>query len=81
MSANPREVFDRIVLALPWCVGIAAAVWALAYFGIVLQAGVVVIALALLWIGWELHSLVHDVRELMQGFVEGYQESIMKANR
>ena len=81
MSANSREVFDRMVLALPGCVAIAAAVWALFYFGIVLQAGVVVIALALLWIGWELHSLVHDVRELMQGFLEGYQESITRAKR
>jgi hypothetical protein len=79
MTANSREVFDRIVLALPWGIGLAVAIGAAFYFGIILQAGVVVIAIAMLWIGWELHRLGNDVREWMVGFAEGYTEAVATA--
>jgi hypothetical protein len=41
--------------------------------------GILGIFVALLWIGWELHRLVGDIREWLIGFVEGYQEAIAKA--
>jgi hypothetical protein len=38
----------------------------------------IVIALALLWIAWELHRMVREFREFMGGFVEGYAEAVAK---
>lgn len=38
----------------------------------------VVIALALLWIAWELHRMVRELREFMSGFMEGYAEATAK---
>ena len=40
-----------------------------------------VIAAALLWIGWELHRLVNELREFLGGLGEGYEESIEKAKQ
>jgi hypothetical protein len=57
------QQFHRFLFVAVCFVAIAAAVGAAFYFGIVLQAGVVVIALALIWIGWELHSLVREFRD------------------
>jgi hypothetical protein len=34
------------------------------------------IVLSLLWIGWELHRVVNTAKEFLEGFVEGYQESM-----
>jgi hypothetical protein len=44
-----------------------------------IDIGILGIFVALLWIGWELHRLVGDIREWLIGFVEGYQEAIAKA--
>ena len=67
------------LLVLVICVVIAAAVGIAFLFDVALQAGLVVMVLALLWIGWELHRLVGDIREWLIGFVEGYLESQAQA--
>lgn len=72
MRQMATNLFDRIVLTLPWVIGLAAAIGAAFYFGVVLQAGVVVIALALLWIGWELHRIA----QLAVNYVRGYEEGV-----
>ncbi len=66
------QQFHRFLLIAVCCVAIAALVLAAFYFGIVLQAGVVVVALALLWIGWELHRIARLALNFMEGFEEGY---------
>ena len=53
---------------------VAAAVGAVFIFDVVLQTGVVVIALALLWIAWELHR----VASLAINFIGGFEESYLK---
>jgi hypothetical protein len=40
---------------------------------------IVAIFLTLVWIAWELHRLVGDLREWLDGFIEGYQEAVAKA--
>jgi hypothetical protein len=53
------------------CVGVGLYI-----LGVLVQVSTAIVALALLWVGWELHRLVTEVRNSLQGFVEGYQESI-----
>ncbi len=72
--------FHKFLLFAVCCAAIAAVVWAAFYFGVVLQAGVVLIAFALLWIGWELHQIAILIRDFTEGFVEGYMESIRAKN-
>jgi hypothetical protein len=41
-----------------------------------IEIGILGIVGALLWIGWELRKLASLAREFMEGFVEGYMESL-----
>jgi hypothetical protein len=70
----------RFLLFVVCCAAIAAAVGSAFYFGVVLQAGVVFIVFALLWIGWELHRIANLTKDFMEGFAEGCMESIRAKN-
>lgn len=41
-----------------------------------IEIGILGVVLALLWIGWELHGLAKLGTEFLEGFVEGYMESL-----
>jgi hypothetical protein len=67
------QQFHQLLIVIACCVLVLAVVGTLFYFGIVLQAGVAVIAIALLWIGWELHRIA----QLAVNFMCGYEEAIL----
>lgn len=66
----------KSLLVLASCALIAAVVGAAFFLDIAPQAGAVVIVLALLWIGWELHRIANLATGFMEGFVEGYVEAV-----
>jgi len=72
---NYRKIHQFLLFAV-CSVAVISAFIGLYIFGVLVQVSAAIIAIALLWVGWELHRLVAEIRNFMQGFVEGYKESI-----
>jgi hypothetical protein len=68
------QQFHRFLIIAVCCGAVVAAVGAASYFGIVLPAGVVIIAIALLWIGWELHRIAQLAVNYMRGYEDGIRQ-------
>ncbi len=66
----------KSLLFIALCVVAGIVIGAAFLFDIAFQVGAVVAILALLWVGWELHRLATLAKDFMEGFVEGYLESI-----
>ena len=71
------ERFHAVLLVLGFCAAIGAAIAAVFFFGVALQAAGVVAILVLLWIGWELHRIA----QLAVNFVRGYEDAIAARKR
>jgi hypothetical protein len=64
------QQLHRLMLVVACCAGITGAVWTAFFFGVVLQAGIVVVVMELLWIGWELHRVASLARDFVLDYVE-----------
>ena len=63
----------RFLLVLVICAVIATAVSMAFLFDVALQAGLVVVVLALLWIAWELHRIA----QITVNFMRGWEDAIL----
>jgi hypothetical protein len=65
------QKLHKFLLALGFCIVIAVVVGASFIFDIAIQVGAVVLLLALLWIGWELHRIAQMCFNFLSGMEDG----------